>query len=266
MLTLKPIGYLKTGKQVKFQTLHQPSEDTAEHNALEIAGPEFEGALRDLEGFTRVWLIWWFHRNDTWRPMVLPPRGPQKRRGVFATRSPHRPNPIGMTPIQLLGIKGRTLLLGPCDLLDGTPVFDIKPYIPEYDAFPLERSGWLGEVNALMAQPPAFTVRFSALATTQAEWLLSEWNVEFRPRLIELLERDPTPHRTRRIKKIAGDRFTAGCGAWLAFFTIEGTALEIQTIEAGYPLRFLTSEGYQVIADRDAQLAFIERWPSERPG
>jgi tRNA (Thr-GGU) A37 N-methylase len=66
-----------------------------------------EQALQDVAGFDRVWLLWWFHRNETWRPLVLPPRGPSQRRGVFATRSPHRTNPLGMTPVRLLGVEAR---------------------------------------------------------------------------------------------------------------------------------------------------------------
>jgi tRNA-Thr(GGU) m(6)t(6)A37 methyltransferase TsaA len=149
-LTLQPIGYIRTGKQVKFQALHQPSEQQPEHNLLELLPDQnYEQALRDLAGFSRVWLVWWFHRNTTWRTQVIPPRGPAQSRGVFATRSPHRPNPIGLTPVQLIAIEGRTLILGECDLVDGTPVFDLKPYVPAYDSFPDERAGWIDAVDAL---------------------------------------------------------------------------------------------------------------------
>ena len=90
-IALRPIGYIRTGKQVKFQALHQPSEQQPEHNILELLPDQnYEQALRDLAGFSRVWLVWWFHRNTTWRTQVIPPRGPAQSRGVFATRSPHR--------------------------------------------------------------------------------------------------------------------------------------------------------------------------------
>ena len=127
---------------MRFKTLHQPDEAAAETNVLELTpAPGIREALRDLEGMERVWLLWWFHRAESWRPLVLPPRGPSQRRGVFSTRSPHRPNPIGMTPARLLGIEGLRLLLGPCDLLEGTPILDIKPYVPAYDAFPESAAG-----------------------------------------------------------------------------------------------------------------------------
>lgn len=261
-LTLTPIGFIRTQKQVKFQARHQPVDGEAESNVLELLpGANYEQALQDLAGFERVWLLWWFHRNETWRPLVLPPRGPAQRRGVFATRSPHRPNPLGMTPVRLLGVKGRTLLLGACDLVDGTPVFDVKPYVPAYDSFPGAKAGWIEEVDAWVEEPARFTVVLSELAETQARWLRETWNVDFTPRLAELLARDPSPHRTRRIRKRPSGGFEIGCGAWRAAFDVSDTVVKVNALETGYPLRFLTREGYEAVPDREAQMAFLERWP-----
>jgi tRNA (adenine37-N6)-methyltransferase len=262
-LTLHPIGYIRTQKQVKFQARHQPAEAEPERNVLELVpGQNFEQALSDLAGFSRVWLVWWFHRNTEWRTRVLPPRGPAKRRGVFATRSPHRPNPLGITPVQLIGIEGRRLILGACDLVDGTPVFDIKPYIPAYDAFPDARAGWIEEMEATLAAPARYAVDFSPLATQQADWLLADWQVDFRPRLIELLAHDPSPHRTRRITRRGEGEFLIGCGAWRAVFTLTADTVTVQAIEPGYPRRFLVDPAKQKgLPDREAQLAFLERWP-----
>ena len=261
-LTLKPIGFIRTQKRVKFQARHQPVDGEVECNVLELLpGANYEQALRDVAGFDRVWLLWWFHRNETWRPLVLPPRGPAQRRGVFATRSPHRPNPLGMTPVRLLGVKGRTLLLGSCDLVDGTPVFDVKPYVPAYDSFPEAKAGWIAEVDAVVAAPAQFTVAWSELAETQVRWLRETWGVDFTGRLTELLSQDPSPHRTRRIRKRVTGAFEIGCGAWRAEFGVEGPAVTVNAVETGYPLRFLTREGYEEVPDRDAQMAFLERWP-----
>ena len=262
-LTLEPIGFIRTdsgsgGDATKFQALHQPQENDASHRSILelLPDPRYQAALRDLEGFSRIWLLWWFHKNDTWRPTVMPPRGPQKRRGVFATRSPYRPSPLGLTPVQLLRIEGRRLHLGPCDAIDGTPVFDIRPYIPDYDSFPNERTGWIAEVNAQLALPPSFAVTFTALAEQQAEWLSAQWQIDFRPRLCELLSRDPTPHRTRRIKR---DRIE--CGAWRAHFDVQDHVVTIRALAPGYPTRFLGDPDYDAIPDADAQRAFFQRWP-----
>jgi tRNA-Thr(GGU) m(6)t(6)A37 methyltransferase TsaA len=264
-LNLQPIGFIRTQKQVKFHARHQPVEGEAELNVLELLPDcRYEEALQDLAGFSRVWLLWWFHRNTEWRPKVLPPRGPSKRRGVFATRSPHRPNPLGLTPVQLLRVEGRSLFLGACDLVDGTPVFDIKPYIPAYDIFSGESAGWIDEVEDTFNAPPSFAVVYSRLAETQAAWLAANWQIDFRPRMNELLARDPGLHRSRRITRRSAGIFVIGCGAWRAVFAVEKKLVIIQGIEAGYPRRFLLDPSRPGINDRAAQLAFLEHWP-ERP-
>lgn len=262
-LTLHPIGFIHTQKRLKFHARHQPAETEQECNVLELlAGHGYEQALQDLAGIDRVWLMWWFHRNTTWRPMVLPPRGPQQRRGVFATRSPHRPNPLGLTSVRLLGVEGRRLRLGPCDLVDGTPVFDVKPYVPAYDAFPEASAGWIDEVDTAALQPARYTVGYSAVAVTQAQWLETEWAVDFRPRLVELLSRDPSPHRTRRIQRRGADRWMIGCGAWRALFAVEGESVSVLELGPGYPARLLDRADYLEVPDRKAQQAFLERWPA----
>ena len=103
-------------------------------------------ALQDLEGFERIWLLYVFDRNEGYRLTVKPPRG-NKKRGLFATRSPHRPSPIGLTCARLLEVKGRVLVIEGLDLLDGTPIIDIKPYLPFADAHPGARIGWLEELS-----------------------------------------------------------------------------------------------------------------------
>jgi tRNA-Thr(GGU) m(6)t(6)A37 methyltransferase TsaA len=261
-LTLQPIGYIRSEKSVKFHAPHQPAEETEEHSVLELLpGHSFEQALQDLSGFTRVWLLWWFHRNSSWNPLVQPPRGPVKKRGVFATRSPHRPNPLGLTCVQLISVEGRRLILGPCDLVDGTPVFDIKPYIPEYDAFPDSCAGWTEEVDEMHMAPPSFEVRFSPLAVMQARWLSEVWEIDFRPRMVEMLARDPSAHRTRRIKRRGEDHWMIGCGAWRSVFTVEDKIVHVVALEPGYPMRFLLDPERGAMPDKEAQLAFFEHWP-----
>lgn len=266
-LTLNPIGYLRSGQRLKFDARHQPCEAESETHVLELVpdpGPDrnLELALRDLSGFSRIWLVWWFHRNPGWRPLVLPPQGDAVRRGVFSTRSPHRPNPIGITPVRLLRVERRRLILGPCDLVDGTPVLDIKPYIPAYDSFPSERAGWWDEVQAALARPPAYRVRFSEQAALQTKWLKENWAIDFSVRVIERLERDPSPHRTRRIRRTQAGRLELGCGGWRAVFEVAEGEVEVTSIEPGYPRRFLEDRRLTRVPDREAQLAYLERFPT----
>ena len=109
----------------------------------------FDQALADLEGFSHIWVIYWMHLNQGWNPTVVPPRGPKTRRGLFATRAPHRPNSIGLSAVRLKKIEGRTLYVEGHDMLDATPVLDIKPYIPFTDAHPDATSGWLAEADLI---------------------------------------------------------------------------------------------------------------------
>jgi len=100
----------------------------------------------------RIWILAHLHLNQGYNAKVMPPRGPKKKRGLLATRAPHRPNPIGLSAVTLLGVKGNKLSLGPCDLIDGTPILDIKPYIPYADAFPDAKAGWVDELDPSLPQ------------------------------------------------------------------------------------------------------------------
>ena len=110
-----------------------------------VLRPEFEDGLKDLAGFDRIWLIYWFDRASTAKMSVIPYRDTVQR-GLFSTRVPARPNPVGMSCVRLLGIEGCLLRLGEVDILDGTPLLDIKPYVPQYDNYPVTHCGWLDTV------------------------------------------------------------------------------------------------------------------------
>ncbi|MGH8032626.1 MAG: tRNA (N6-threonylcarbamoyladenosine(37)-N6)-methyltransferase TrmO [Luteimonas sp.] len=106
-------------------------------------------AFRDLDGFARIWLVFAFDRSDGWKAQVRPPRGGGKR-SVLATRSPHRPNAIGLSAVELVAVDvdGHCLHVRGVDLLDGTPILDIKPYVPYADAFPDAAAGWIDALDA----------------------------------------------------------------------------------------------------------------------
>ena len=147
----QPIGFIRSPYLQRIDAPHQatvaPGEEAPREATLELDPSLPEETLRDLEGFAYLWLIFVLHRSEGWAPTVRPPRGPRVKRGVFATRSPHRPNPIGLSAVELVRIEGRTLHLRGVDLLDGTPVLDLKPYVPYADAFPGARAGWIDAVD-----------------------------------------------------------------------------------------------------------------------
>ena len=152
--SFRPLGFIASPYTRRIDAPHQASvvagtvnRETAEAT-LELSENVPLEALRDLAGFERIWLIYVFHLSGGWGPLVRPPRRSLVKRGVLATRSPDRPNPIGLSAVELLGIDGRTLRLRGVDLLDGTPVLDVKPYVPYADAFPKAKAGWIDDVDA----------------------------------------------------------------------------------------------------------------------
>ncbi|MDX2065043.1 MAG: tRNA (N6-threonylcarbamoyladenosine(37)-N6)-methyltransferase TrmO [Fimbriimonadaceae bacterium] len=261
---VRPIGYVRSGMSHKFDAPHQPGPDAEPSGWVELKDdPRLLAGLQDLDGFERIWLVTWFDRNSDWRPRVLPPRGPSRRRGVFATRSPHRPNPIGLTCTPLFSVDGRWLRVGPVDLTDGTPVLDIKPYLPYCDAHPDSRMGWIDAVQADEALPPTFAVTVTEQARRELAWLYAQYGIEILERARSILARDPRPHRTRRIMAIPPDRFRIACGPWRLYFRVEGSVVTVESVGAGYSEATLAKWADRPMQDRDAQIAF-RAWQSAR--
>ena len=254
-LVVTPIGVARTSMKVKFETPHQPLKNSGGNNRIELfEGSNFEQALDSLVGFDRIWLVWWFHKNKTWNPVVTPPRGSMKKRGVFATRSPHRPNPIGISSVPLLEIKGRTLFIGEVDLLDGTPILDIKPYLPAVDSFPDARFGWVEEIEGT-SPVRAFTITYSARAQEQITWLENKGASPFWKKADELLAQDPHPHPTRRICRDKSGELRIACGTWRMFYSLHESTVEILSIESGYSMKDLLT--WDDIPERQIMIDFV---------
>jgi tRNA-Thr(GGU) m(6)t(6)A37 methyltransferase TsaA len=243
-LVVEPIGTVHTRYHAKYSAPRQPrhtidatdeTREQEEHTALVRLFPKrnFEQALDDLQGFERIWLVSWFDHNSTWKPKVLTPRGRTKR-GVFATRSPHRPNPLGISVVRLYGVRGLELQIGHCDLLDNTPVLDIKPYIPAYDAFEQAGTGWLGEHERTAR---SYTLVLESLAAEQFAWLrkrVQNHGVDVEAYVREVLAQDPFPHPYRRIKPHCDGRrghFTLAVRGWRIDYTCQ-EATKVVSIES----------------------------------
>ena len=208
--TMEPIGIISTRFERKYDAPRQPlgnDEKRMTNDEGRIAVVElfphrnYEQALADVQGFERIWLLYIFHENINddkahWKPKVLPPRGRVKR-GVFATRAPYRPNPLGMSVVEVLAVQELTLRVGNCDLLDGTPIVDIKPYIPQYDSFPASRTGWLEE----LAAEQQFTLEIMPKAAQALAEALGE-HPAIEDTLRRVLTHDPFPHPYRRIRAL----------------------------------------------------------------
>lgn len=143
---MRPIGVVHSDYRNHFSTPRQPGTSEAISDAWIILRNGLQNCVRDLQGFSHIWVIVWLCYSRGWKPMVVPPRD-QRHHGVLATRSPHRPNPIALSCVRLLNVQGHKLLIRDHDLLHGTPVLDIKPYIADYDAHPQATRGWLDTLD-----------------------------------------------------------------------------------------------------------------------
>ena len=187
--------------------------------------PEFRNAdaLRGIEGFSHLWIIWQFSEavRTGWSPTVRPPRlGGNTRMGVFATRSPFRPNNLGLSCVKLLGVEetaehGFVLHVGGADLMDGTPIFDIKPYVPYADAHPEAAGGFTDTADAFL------------LDVAFPDALLAILPAEKRQAAISVLSHDPRPSYQRKPDRIYGLTFAG----YDIRFTVEDTILTVVAVD-----------------------------------
>ena len=179
-------------------------------------------ALTGLSGYSHIWVIWKFSESerDDFSPTVRPPRlGGNKRVGVFATRSPFRPNPIGLSSLELVEIRdteneGTVLYVKGADMLDGTPIYDIKPYLPFTDSHPEARAGFAGEVLDY------------SIEVDFPESLLSLVDAEYREPLCKILSEDPRPSYKKDSEKEYGMLFAD----YEIFFTVKNIVLTVTRV------------------------------------
>ncbi len=203
-ITIKPIARIKSDFPSKFGIPRQ-SGLVESLQATILFEPEFQNpeALRGIEGFSHLWLIWQFSESvgHEWSPTVRPPRlGGNTRMGVFATRSPFRPNNLGLSCVKLLGVEhtqssGTVLHVGGADLMDGTPIFDIKPYIPYSDSKPDALGGFTDTAGDFLLQVE-FPTEFLELLPPQK-----------RQAAMDVLSHDPRPSYQRTAGRIYGLSF-----------------------------------------------------------
>jgi tRNA-Thr(GGU) m(6)t(6)A37 methyltransferase TsaA len=235
----EPIGVVHSPFVEKASAPRQAATAADVEGTIELfPGRSLEHALEDLETWERIWVVFVFHRADGWRPKVRPPRS-TKRRGVLATRSPHRPNPIGLSAVRLVGVEGLTIRIRDLDILDGTPVLDLKPYVPYADAFPDAGSGWLERV----ADPiPSTIVRWNDEAQAQVAWL-AERGVALKGPIESALALGPEPNAYRRIRRVSAraDELELAVKDWRVRFRAAADQDEILvlSIRTGYRPREL---------------------------
>ena len=220
---MKIIARIQTDFKEKFGIPRQ-SGIADELEAKIVFEPEYRvpEALRGIEGYSHLWLIWQFSEavRDTWSPTVRPPRlGGNKRMGVFATRSPYRPNPIGLSSVRLDRVEhtdhGDVLIVRGADLLDGTPIYDIKPYLAYTDCHT--------EASGGFADP----VKEYGLKVVFCKELLSKIHISKQNALVKILEHDPRPSYQEDPEREYGMLFSD----YEIFFKVEGGTLTVTDVK-----------------------------------
>lgn len=223
-MEMHPIAHMRSDFPTKFGIPRQ-SGLVEELRSVIVFEPEYrsEDALRGIEDFSHLWLIWQFSQavREGWSPTVRPPRlGGNTRMGVFATRSPFRPNNLGLSCVRLLEVKhtqqyGTVLIVGGADLLDGTPIFDIKPYIPYSDSRPEAAGGFTARVGDFLLD-----VKFP-------QELLEKLPANRQAAAVGVLSHDPRPSYQRKPGRVYGLNFAG----FDIRFTVEDAVLTVQSVE-----------------------------------
>lgn len=216
-MEIEPIAFIENDFKEKFGVPRQSGLVSLPSRI--VLEPKFrdENALRGLEDFTHIWLIWGFSeaKTDGFSPTVRPPRlGGNVRKGVFATRSPFRPNSLGLSVVKLAGIDGFTITVTGADLMNGTPIYDIKPYLPYADSVPDASNGW-----SLAEHDGRLTVEFP-------EELLRIIPEDKRQGLLETLAQDPRP----QYQSAPGRVYTMAFGECQVSFKVDGEKLLVTRI------------------------------------
>lgn len=223
-MEMHPIAHMCSDFPTKFGIPRQ-SGLVEELRSMIVFEPEYrsEDALRGIEDFSHLWLIWQFSQavREGWSPTVRPPRlGGNTRMGVFATRSPFRPNNLGLSCVRLLEVKhtqqyGTVLIVGGADLLDGTPIFDIKPYIPYSDSRPEAAGGFTDRVGDFLLD-----VKFP-------QELLEKLPADKQAAAVGVLSHDSRPSYQRKPGRVYGLNFAG----FDIRFTVEDAVLTVQSVQ-----------------------------------
>lgn len=217
-MEIEPIAFIENDFIEKFGVPRQSGLVELESRIVFVEKFADENALRGLEDFTHIWLIWGFSevKSGGFSPTVRPPRlGGNVRKGVFATRSPFRPNPLGLSVVRLESVRRGVITVTGADLMNGTPIFDIKPYLPYADSVPGASNGW------------SLSEREGALAVKFPEELLMLIPENKRDGLFELLSQDPRPQYQNDPERV----YTFAFGGFEVSFRVDKNTLIVTSVE-----------------------------------
>jgi tRNA (adenine37-N6)-methyltransferase len=260
IITLKSIGTVLSDKKYRYET---PRQGVLAGDNISIIklnpGHNYEQAVKDLEGFERIWVIYCFHLNKNWKPMVTPPRHTRKKVGVFATRAPHRPNQIGISCVKLEKVKSLEIFISESDILNGSPVLDIKPYLPYSDSFPNASTGWVKS-----GLESIFEVNFNPIAQKHSLWLKNNANINIEGFARLQLEFNPKDSSRKRISSLeAGldkkSNFILSYRTWRIIYSVNerNKRVTVREIRSGYSIDDLNDLQNDKYGDKSLHSKFL---------
>jgi tRNA-Thr(GGU) m(6)t(6)A37 methyltransferase TsaA len=233
-VNFQPIGLFHCDARFPYEVPRQACFADPSLGRIEFyPGRHLEEALEQVETFSHIWLIYVFHKNKHWKPKVQPPRGSQKKIGVLATRAPYRPNPIGMSSVRFERRQGLTIWVRNHDLLDSTPILDIKPYVPHVDHHANANQGWIQDELEI-------EILWDPLAEEQATWIEEMTQRKLRQFLVTQLGSEPFNHKKKRVRALSSQKNALLLGllsfrTWRCLFHQEEISrLRILRIYSGY--------------------------------
>lgn len=257
-INYRPIGFMRCSEKHRYET---PRQGVFADNSgiIELnSGHNYEQALRDLEGFDRIWVLFDFHLNTTWKPMVNPPHAPDgKKISMFATRSPHRPNSIGMSCVELVKIEQRSIHIRNFDLLDGTPIIDIKPYILHADSFPDAATGWLPSNSQIK-----YSISFTLIAEQQLAFIAEHSSFDIK-KFIELqLSINPLDNARKRLICLDEQqgRYQLAFRTWRIDFHCSAEQIMIEFLHSAYTADELRTGSEDKYQDKELHRKFVENF------
>ena len=251
-IVYKPIGIFSTKQFEPYQASRQPDEFSNPGFIQLYEKNNFEQALQDLEGCSHIWIIFHFHKNSNWKPLVQTPRSEGKI-GVFATRAPYRPNAIGISAVALSSIDGLKVYVGPNDLIDGTPILDIKPYHPQADMMENSKIEWLDQNQTLR-----YNLNFSPFAEDQIDYLENKGVFDLKNFIHRQLEVDPMNKNKKRVKSKTADIWELAYRTWRIDFMVIEKTVSVLSLQSGYSSEDL-EKNEDPYSDKDIHRLFLKR-------
>ena len=213
-------------------------------------------ALKGIEGFDYIWVIYYLNKNTNWKPLISPPvQSIKEKIGVFASRSPYRPNQIGLSAVRLNRVEKNRLYIENFDLLHETPIIDIKPYISIYDSIENTRNGWVPDYKE-----EKYELYFNEIFLEKSEVVKRLTNFDLKDFCKVQLSFNPIDTTKKRVKKETDSTFVIAFRTWRITFSIEGKKVYIEDTFSGYSLEDLENQEDKY-NDKEHHKGFINIYP-----